>query len=218
MTREEKQKAIDALKISAPIMAMTQEKFDDYIQTLNQVMDWLEQEPCTDAQERYEDLCEYFGDAKDILKSRKDFKAWLERIRWHIHKAEELYEKYEYKQEPCDVFDEYGNYKYPSDVELTEPNTATSMPCEDAISRDAVLEKAVYTETEEGWSGYTVDVDYIKSLPSVKPQEPKTGHWIEDEYEMEVRCSACGEENDECSNYCPNCGAKMVEPQESEEI
>lgn len=43
-------------------------------------------------------------------------------------------------------------------------------PCEDAISRDAVLEKAVYTETEEGWSGYTVDVDYIKSLPSVKPQ------------------------------------------------
>lgn len=62
----------------------------------------LEQEPCTDAQERYEDLCEYFGDAKDILKSRKDFKAWLERIKWHIRKAEELYEKYEYKQEPCD--------------------------------------------------------------------------------------------------------------------
>ena len=44
MTREEKQKAIDALKISTPIMAMTQEKFNDYIQTLNQVMDWLEQE------------------------------------------------------------------------------------------------------------------------------------------------------------------------------
>ena len=46
-------------------------------------------------------------------------------------------------------------------------------PCEDCISREAVLEKAVYTETEEGWCGYTVDVDYIKSLPSVKPQEPK---------------------------------------------
>lgn len=40
-------------------------------------------------------------------------------------------------------------------------------------------------------------------------QEPKTGHWIEDEYEMEVRCSACGEENDMCSKYCPNCGARM---------
>ena len=43
-------------------------------------------------------------------------------------------------------------------------------PCEDAISRDAVLEKAGYTETEEGWCGYTVDVDYIKALPPVKPQ------------------------------------------------
>ena len=47
MTREEKKKAIDALKISVPVMAVTQEEFNDYIQTLNQVMDWLEQEPKT---------------------------------------------------------------------------------------------------------------------------------------------------------------------------
>jgi hypothetical protein len=45
MTREEKQKAIDALKKSAPVMAVTQEEFKDYIQTLNKIMDWLEQEP-----------------------------------------------------------------------------------------------------------------------------------------------------------------------------
>lgn len=48
MTREEKQKAIDALKISAPVMAVTQEEFNDYIQTLNKIMDWLEQEPILD--------------------------------------------------------------------------------------------------------------------------------------------------------------------------
>ena len=47
MTREEKQKAIDVLKISAPIMAVTQEEFKDYIQSLNKIMDWLEQEPTT---------------------------------------------------------------------------------------------------------------------------------------------------------------------------
>lgn len=47
MTKEEKEKAIDALKISAPVMAMTQEEFNDYIQTLNKVMDWLEQKPKT---------------------------------------------------------------------------------------------------------------------------------------------------------------------------
>ena len=49
MTREEKQKAIDVLKISAPVMTVTQEEFKDYIQTLNKIMDWLEQEPCEDA-------------------------------------------------------------------------------------------------------------------------------------------------------------------------
>ena len=48
MTREEKQKAIDALKISAPVIAVTQEEFNDYIQTLNKIMDWLEQEPLCD--------------------------------------------------------------------------------------------------------------------------------------------------------------------------
>jgi hypothetical protein len=47
MTREEKQKAIDTLKISAPVMAVTQEEFKDYVQTLNKIMDWLEQEPAT---------------------------------------------------------------------------------------------------------------------------------------------------------------------------
>ena len=49
MTREEREKAIDALKISAPVMAVTQEEFNDYIQTLNKIMNWLEQVPCTDA-------------------------------------------------------------------------------------------------------------------------------------------------------------------------
>lgn len=53
-----------------------------------------------------------------------------------------------------------------------------------------------------------------KLTKAISEQEPKTGYWIEDEYEMEVRCSACGEENDVCSRYCPNCGAKMIKPQE----
>lgn len=48
MTREEREKAIDALKISVPIHALTEEKFNDYIQTLNKIMDWLEQEPIID--------------------------------------------------------------------------------------------------------------------------------------------------------------------------
>ena len=48
MTRKEKQKAIDVLKISVPVRPMTHEEFNDYIQTLNKIMDWLEQEPILD--------------------------------------------------------------------------------------------------------------------------------------------------------------------------
>jgi len=47
MTREEKQKAIGVLKKSAPVMPLTQEEFNDYVQVINQVIDWLEQEPST---------------------------------------------------------------------------------------------------------------------------------------------------------------------------
>ena len=48
-------------------------------------------------------------------------------------------------------------------------------------------------------------------------QEPKTGHWIDDEFGG-CECSECGCLEGGYSDYCPNCGAKMVEPQESEEI
>ena len=60
----------------------------------------------------------------------------------------------------------------------------------------------------------------INDLPSVQPKV-KTGHWIRTgdyhtgaygsiEY---VKCSCCGEDSLEEGDFCPNCGAKMVEPQ-----
>lgn len=46
-----------------------------------------------------------------------------------------------------------------------------------------------------------------------KEQEPKTGHWINGNYH--IRCSECGEDYPyRLRNFCPNCGAKMVESQE----
>ena len=58
MTKEEREKVIDALKISVPIHALTEEEFNDYIQTLNKAMDWLEQEPKTGHWIKYDK--EYF--------------------------------------------------------------------------------------------------------------------------------------------------------------
>lgn len=49
MTREEKQKAIDVLKKSVPVFPLKNpEEYNDHYQTIQQVIDWLEQEPSAD--------------------------------------------------------------------------------------------------------------------------------------------------------------------------
>lgn len=56
--------------------------------------------------------------------------------------------------------------------------------------------------------------------------EQKTGHWImtSDYYTGAygtidyVKCSCCGKDSLEEGNFCPNCGAKMVEPKESDVV
>ena len=86
---------------------------------------------------------------------------------------------------------------------------------------------------------------YFKDTMAIKGivQEPKTGHWITKEaysedkamgFTEQIVCSNCDMQNsyfsewDECKNpisktfirskFCPNCGCRMVEPQESEEV
>ena len=108
-------------------------------------------------------------------------------------------------------------------------------PCPNAISRsdmlDAIGHGASYTSEELQ--------RIIKGLPPVNPlskdyntiyytPKSKTGHWIEkDGFDGDTYydCSECGEswttiEGTPWDNefkYCPNCGCRMVEPQESEE-
>lgn len=87
MTKEEKQKAINALKISAPVMAVTQEEFNDYIQTLNKVMDWLEQEPILD--KILDEVCDI--DDEIVLNSDSLFerKAYV-----RLNKVMDIIDKY----------------------------------------------------------------------------------------------------------------------------
>ena len=62
-------------------------------------------------------------------------------------------------------------------------------------------------------------VTIIKALPPVNLQEPKTGHWIDREvYDADRwECSECGRTEPYKENYCPKCGCRMFEPQESED-
>ena len=46
--------------------------------------------------------------------------------------------------------------------------------------------------------------------------EPKTGHWIDADGDNAI-CGCCNRLNHLYGEYCKHCGAKMVEPQESED-
>ena len=101
-------------------------------------------------------------------------------------------------------------------LEHPEKNVIAVVPCGDAISRADAIRVA---------SGYCHPSNVAKELaqlPSVTPQETRKGHWISREtkgvryaFWCRYKCSLCGELSDH-TNFCPNCGAKMVEPQESE--
>lgn len=54
----------------------------------------------------------------------------------------------------------------------------------------------------------------VKTAPTADVMEVKHGHWIEMNSDMGIyRCSQCRETvgGQTGSNFCPNCGAKMVE-------
>ena len=89
-------------------------------------------------------------------------------------------------------------------------------PCTDAISRQAVLERAinapiakVMTEDKVIYRKI-VFADEIENIPPVTPAE-KVGHWIDHQEDRWIyaKCSECETIHDTRTNYCPNCGAKM---------
>jgi hypothetical protein len=94
--------------------------------------------------------------------------------------------------------------------------TINQQPCEDCISRKAVL--ALPTSKTKTLSGEIieeeVDIKLIKALPPVTPKE-KTGYWIDHSDEGYVECPFCDhattcDDNIDELHYCFYCGARMV--------
>lgn len=95
-------------------------------------------------------------------------------------------------------------------------------PCEDAVNRSQALK-----ELEESAKYHANDsreemlLRRDRDIIKVRPK----GHWIMTSDYLTtaygsvdyVKCSCCGEDSLEEGNYCPNCGAKMLESQESED-
>ena len=82
-------------------------------------------------------------------------------------------------------------------------------PCKDTISR-GVFEQVMWERD--------VAIEQLKELGYGLGEKPKTGHWIshydEDAKEGWYECDRCHTERAFNTDYCPDCGAKMVEPQE----
>ena len=113
------------------------------------------------------------------------------------------------------------------------------VPCDDAVSREAVIEWLKAKDIIKMSSQEEMARKELKALPSVirlnrekdelnqdkNELEPKTGHWREDIDKnrrwdrVRFYCSECGDwQTYGKSDYCPNCGCRMVETKESEEI
>ena len=158
----------------------------------------LEQEPC-----------ELLILKSDIFLHQDDEKKWAERIEHEKAKGLIILPPY------------FTPLLVPNDVEIR----IEQQPCEDAISREAVID-AIAEWVTLGEYEYSNATQYLKrrisSLPSVQPS--RKGHWIiKDRYyhdTVTAECSECGREVEipTCMSElmykgCPYCLAEM----ESEE-
>lgn len=63
----------------------------------------------------------------------------------------------------------------------------------------------------------------IQAAPAADVQEIRRGRWLPDEWitdregvlRLVVKCSICGGQVDGLVDYCPNCGAAMIEEEEA---
>lgn len=109
-------------------------------------------------------------------------------------------------------------------------------PCDDTVSRQAVL--GLFAQNVDAVRPYSKTWEEVRALPPVNPQQ-KTGHWekMVEVYDLQqnrmlvpygyddakfgntpVYVCDCGYKSNKNSRFCPDCGAKMVEPQESEDL
>ena len=126
-----------------------------------------------------------------------------------------------------------GSYKSVCKAINEIPPVNPTEPCKDAIDRAKAMTEImmfagnVKPDEEDIYIKVSDAVQLLRDLPPVNPT--KVGHWIEiaqySDGNHKIECSECeshifdrGHANSfnvkNKYKYCPNCGARMVEPQE----
>lgn len=233
MNREQAKREIDSLDF------YLQNHTDDYGEESHTAMmmaiEALNQEPCEDAVSRQvaiDALKQAYWD-KDMQNAKDDPCIVDAMTDWAIRTIKDLPSvKPQYTEDEIQKIQELEQAEIQKAYELGKTEGQKS---EDAISRQAAID-AMYvlcdtgeTLKENPWRDNPhIDavVETIEQIPSVNPQ-PKTGHWI-----LLDECSNSGYYCSECHKklvkegwsgtvkkikYCPNCGCRIVEPQESED-
>lgn len=136
----------------------------------------------------------------------------------------------DYHSEVCEKCINYPNCDHTIQDDVTETiiKALEQEPCEDVISREYLFKVLDDFCGHDRTATITLDTlaDLVYDMPSVKPQEPKTGHWKiipfgnnHGEYRpKEYVCSECGWKIDLCRGlqqdtghrlFCEHCGADM---------
>jgi hypothetical protein len=188
----------------------TKEKCKEAVEIVTKA---LEQEPCTDAISR-----QAVDDA--IYEYSRSCDVNYAQIMEFIEKIPPA------TPQPCKVseYDKdhiwYKGSQYISLRRFLEVKAETKQePCDDAISRQAVLDLP-RIKTHNHWGNVikeSVDIEDVRQLPPVTPTE-KVGKWKRismDKYSEHAkywyRCDRCGEDNLGNTNYCPNCGQRKMQ-------
>lgn len=199
-------------------------------------------EPTTEnnlAQERYQDLIDYFGDkevAKTILEDRKEFKAWLERLRWNVKRADELARELEQIKgttkndlgvncvdivellKAMDTCDKFGNDPDEGLIPLRTPalrdryvpyvHYYDMVNCVKGMSSVTPQEPKIVPIAEIKFDEDNKLKELVKkAFLTVIPQEPRKGHWIYKKFDEKTGITNV--------HICSRCGCPLASPYKS---